>query len=219
MSPYLEESMATVWVIDNCSVFHLGIRILLETDHEIELFTEQQHHFPVDSHNHYKPPPDVLVLSSRSSQLMLPELVNQSQNYFPATHILALLEHPDETCIHQLVENGVTSCLLRSEPTEKLVQAIHKTAKGESCFSRPLLSKLLASRQTLLTQDTRTLTKKELKILRLVIEDKTIADMDPILQVSDRTICNYLQRIRTKMDAKTTTSAVFRAAQLGILSV
>jgi DNA-binding NarL/FixJ family response regulator len=111
----------------------------------------------------------------------------------------------------------VTSCLLRYEPATRLVEAICEAAKGERFFSQPLLSKLVTPLISPPTQDTPSLTKQELKVLRLVTEEKTNKEIAQLLQISERTVCNYLQSIRTKLDTQTTIAAVFRATQLGIL--
>ncbi|MCB8946251.1 MAG: response regulator transcription factor [Ardenticatenaceae bacterium] len=211
--------MTTVLVIDNCSVFRFGIRALLETDDGLDIITESDHSRLLEGQNQQAMiVPDVLVLSSCPPELVLPELVAQYHQCFPETQILVLLNHENETDVLKLVENGVLSCMMKSEPTVKLVQALEAAVQGERYFSPPLLAKLMPSRTLLVSQPAPSLTKQEIETLRLVAQGKTNKEMAQILQISERTVCNYLQRIRSKLNTQTTTGAVFRATQLGILS-
>lgn len=211
--------MTTVLVIDTCSVFRFGIRALLESGDGFKVFTAQDHSFLAEGQNQPEISPDVPVLSSCLTELTLLELVAQYHHRFPGTQILALLNHENEADIHQLVESGSTSCALKGEPTEKLVQAVHTTMKGERYFSPPLLEKVVTAHTTPLTQSTPSMTKRELEVLRLVVAGKPIKHVAQILQISERTVYNYLQSIRTKLDVTTTVEAVFCATQLGILPV
>lgn len=212
--------MTTVLVIDTCSVFRFGIRALLEAEEELEVVTESDYYHLIEAQT--KQPtivPDVLVLSSCSSELTLPDLVAKYHQHFPEAKILVLLHHENEADVPQLIENGALSCMIKSESAVKLVQALHAAAEGERYFSPPFLAKLMPSPVLPLNQHVPSLTKQELEVLRLVAEGKANKEMAQILQISERTVCNYLQKIRAKLGSQTTVGAVFRATQLGILPI
>ena len=195
--------MATILVIDTCSVFRFGIRALLEAEDGLEVITESGHScLPEGQNQQAMIVPDVLVLSPCSPELALPDLVATYHQCFPETKILVLLNHENEANISQLIISGMTSCVLRCEPTEKLIQAIQAVTKGERYFSPLLLEKVVRPFTISLKQNSANLTRQEIEILRLVAEGNVNKEIASILQISERTVCNYLQSIRTKLDTQ-----------------
>jgi DNA-binding NarL/FixJ family response regulator len=122
-----------VFVVDKQPVFCAGIRAVLATIDDLQLIGEVNSLHQLCSYK-IKDSPDILLIDADLVVDSLYEAVNVWKQKFGSSKIL-LLTNSDETCVRQLMAQGVDGCLLRSEPPQVVVEAIQVIAQGERCLA------------------------------------------------------------------------------------
>jgi DNA-binding NarL/FixJ family response regulator len=158
--------------------------------------------------------PDVLLLASNITEPPWPDIFIYLRKYCPAVKVLALLECTETVCYRNLTD-GVRGGIFKSEPPEKLVEAVQIIYQGESWFSQSLLQKLI-QQKTNRRSVSDTLTKQELEVLRLLVEQKTDSEIAQALSMSERNLRRCLRRIYDKLRVDSRVGAAFEAGRLGL---
>jgi DNA-binding NarL/FixJ family response regulator len=158
--------------------------------------------------------PDLFLFSPNITRASLTNICDQVQSCWPSVKLLAMLAHPTETCFRQLMEQGVAGVILKSDNPDRLLEAIYMIARGERWLSPSLASTLLQSNPPFVGT---ALTERELTVLQLLALDKTIGEIAQALNIGERTVRCHLERIYSKLTAKSRIGAVVQAIRLGLI--
>ncbi len=140
----------------------------------------------------------------------------------PQIPVLALAAAPDHATVLAAVRAGATS-VVRSAPGEPaaaaaLADAVTRTARGEAVFSPGLADVVLSEfgRPTDPQLVGRTLTQREVDVLRLVVEGLTARQVGTRLGLSPRTVENHVQNMLRKLRLRTRAALVRYAIENGL---
>jgi DNA-binding NarL/FixJ family response regulator len=153
--------------------------------------------------------PDVLLLDLRMPGPSALETVACLRQYCPETKVLMLTAYDDEAHVHWLVEAGVAGYLLKDEAPATVVQAIRAVMDGGAWFSGRVAEKLARSGET------PALTRREQEVLRLVVLGKTDQQIGLELDLAERTVRYYLQKVYEKLGVNTRVGAAVQAVERG----
>ena len=206
--------MIRVLLADSHQLLHLGIRTALSTNNKFTLIDavtcETQLRQLCRQHQ-----PDVILLALNITASSGTEVINDIRQQCPATKILVLLHNPDEICLQQLMETGVTGCILKSDTPEKLIEAIQAVTAGHSWFSPQLMSELIRSQNN--AKNSNKLTRRETEVLQLIASGKTDKEIARDLEITERTVRYHLQNINDELGTITRTEAVAEAIRRQII--
>jgi DNA-binding NarL/FixJ family response regulator len=108
----------------------------------------------------------------------------------------------------------------RKRSQDELVAAIEAVMADTSWFSRSVVEKLAALRQTsrppALRADLQDLTDRERDVLGLICQGQTDLDMSEILKLSHNTIRNHLASLYRKIGVNRRAAAIIWARERGI---
>lgn len=137
---------------------------------------------------------DVIV-----TDYMMPNntLLSDGQNYiqflrrkYPGTALVVLTMISNPMIIQMLYDNGVSAVVSKEAPLQDLMKAIKLAGQGRE-YHQPAadLSTTLKSRNaTTLDERVKTLSPRELEVLRLFVQGKPIVEIAKLLNLSDKTI-------------------------------
>ena len=112
----------------------------------------------------------------------------------PQTRVLFLTSHSDEQAMVSTVLAGAAGYLLKDIGHQALVGAIRDAAQGrpilDADIARPLVSRV---------QSSDALSAQERRVLALVVEGKTNKEIAAALELSDKTVKNYLSNAFQKL--------------------
>jgi DNA-binding NarL/FixJ family response regulator len=157
---------------------------------------------------------DLLLFSPNIDSMSLAETLSQIRLRRPAVKLLAMLSSPEEDCVHQLINQGVAGLLLKTDPVERLLEAIYAVSTGHAWFSLSLLPMLVQS-QSLSPEST--LTDREVEVLGLVVADKTNSEIAQALDIGERTVRCHLQNIYGKLGARSRVGAAVQAVRQNLI--
>lgn len=113
-----------------------------------------------------------------------------------------------------LIEQEISGIILKSEPPDKLMEAIYSIMQGESWFSAALIPTLMQPT----TPKSHELTNRELEVLKLLAQENTNIAIAHTLNISERTVRCHLESIYRKLGVASRIGAVVQAIKLNIIS-
>ena len=147
--------------------------------------------------------PDVVLMDIRLPGESGIEVTSQISKRFPQSKVVMLTSFADDSMIFRAISAGAVGYVLKQVEDEDLFKAISVAARGESVLDPAVTSKLIARlRQSERQGDEdafRDLSERELDVLNLVAKGKTNAEIAESLNLSDRTVGNYVGTILQKL--------------------
>ncbi len=160
--------------------------------------------------------PDVLLLDMELPGLKGVEVAQRLQAAGATVRILALSAYDDQEYIRGLLASGAAGYLLKEEIPETIVEAIRGVARGE----RGWVSRQVAAQMATWTQQetgSTALTRREMDVLRLVVEGKTNQEIALALGISDKTVEKHLEGVFAKLGVASRVEAAVHAVREGLV--
>jgi DNA-binding NarL/FixJ family response regulator len=126
----------------------------------------------------------------------------------PGTRVLFLTSHSDEEAVTSTILAGAAGYLLKEIGSKALINAIETVYSGQSILD-PKVTKAVLNRMSLLATGAvarratdEKLSPQERRILALVVEGKTNKEIAKALDLSDKTVKNYLSNAFQKLNVR-----------------
>lgn len=195
---------ARVMLVDDQELVLQGIASLIATDSTIDIvgtFTTGQaclDELSLGTH------PDVILLDVNMPELRGPEVCKRIQEICDKP-VIFLTTFNDNTVYRQNYDLRVAGLLSKNISKEKLIESIHKVAKGET----------LHSDLTSLTPNF--LTPREAAIARDLMRGLTTKEIAQAQSLSPGTVRNYLSNLFGKLDVRNRSEALVKLSERGFL--
>lgn len=209
-----------VAIADDHALFRTGVRTALSVKKDIQLIAEADNGMQLlNQLKHIEP--DVILLDIQMPVMdgiaTLPEI----RKLYPSVKVIILSMYNDHTMISKLMEIGANSYLTKNSDSETIYEAIKTCYEQEFYFNdltnKALLSGLRNKRiENAITEDSH-LTEKELRILKLMCEEKTTKEIADIIDISPRTVEAIREKLKVKTGARSMAGLVMYAVTHGIL--
>jgi two-component system, NarL family, response regulator NreC len=167
--------------------------------------------------------PDLLVMDIGMPNLNGIEAALQITQANPATAIVILSMHSDESYVLRALKAGAKGYLLKDSAESDLIRAVHAVAGGKSFFS-PAVSKVLLDDYVRKLQRSGAedaydlLTPREREILQLIAEGKSNKDVANLLNLSVYTVETHRSNIMEKLNLRGIPELILYAVRKGIIS-
>ncbi len=161
--------------------------------------------------------PDLVLLDVELTDMSGIDVIRQLNENKISVRILGLSSYDDREFISQLLALGASGYLLKDEIPEQIIEAIRGVARGETGWvSRKVAAKLSQILQK--DQDgVADLTRRELDVLRLVVEAKTNGEIGVMLGISEKTVEKHLDTIFRKLGVASRVEAAVLAVRTDLL--
>lgn len=209
-----------VAIADDHALFRAGVKTALSSKKDVELIAEADNGMQLlNLLKHIEP--DVILLDIQMPIMdgitTLPEI----RKINPYVKVIILSMHNDHSMISKLMEIGANSYLTKNSDSETIYQAI-KTCYEQEFFFNELTNKaLLTGLRTRKTEPEglidAQLTDKEVRILKLMCEEKTTKEIADIVDISPRTVEAIRDKLKTKTGAKSMAGLVMYAVKKGFV--
>ncbi|MBW3086858.1 Transcriptional regulatory protein LiaR [Austwickia sp. TVS 96-490-7B] len=208
----------TVLIVDDHPVVRAGLRMLLDADPTITVVGEAADgQTAVDAARALTP--DVVLCDLRLGDGLdgvgvVRSLVTDSPGAPacpPAVVILTTYDHDRD--IVRAVEAGASGYLLKDADPRDIITAVRRAAAGETVLSAAQEARVV----TTMRAGHRTLSARELDVLRLLADGLANRQIAGRLSVSEATVKTHLAHIYDKLGATSRTAAVHAAQAHGVL--
>ena len=205
--------MIRVLVVDDHKVFRQGLASILGFVADIEVVGEASDMQSVQEMVTTQQPAVILMDISLGTTSSGIEVTRWVKLNFPDISVLALSMHAEHEFIIEMLEAGASGYLLKDTGKEELFAAIRTVARGDAYYSKfasdALVQKLTAKRdKQQRSKKNIPLTKRELEVLKLIVEEFSNAEIASHLFISTRTVDTHKRNLLEKLQVKNTAGLV-----------
>jgi len=192
----------SVVIVDDHEVVREGLRAMLSRHNDISVVGEAgtMKGAVVES---CRLKPDVVLMDVRLSDGSGVEACRVIRDSCPATRVLFLSSYEDDEAVLAAVFGGASGYLLKQITAEGLMLAIRAVAQGQSildpAITQPILTRMRLQKEQALEPQRTTLSVQQQRVLALIAEGKTNKEIGSSLELSDKTVKNYVRFIFQKM--------------------
>ena len=212
--------MITLGMLDDHPLITAGIRNMFENDTEAcicwaislpDTLTQQLTREPVD----------VLLLDVNLTLADGLVICKQLCQQYPALHIIMLTSYEETNFVRAAFRNGASGYLLKNASYAEISEAVQVVCRGERYIARRMRDLLLADglglSATTAPGYSPLLTRRELDVLLLIVQELTNQEMADQLCISAKTIETHRMNLIQKMGVKNTAGLVRVAMQKGLV--
>jgi DNA-binding NarL/FixJ family response regulator len=216
------DDVIQVIIADDHVLYRAGVKTALSSKKDIKIIAEADN----GAHllNMLKGlKPDVILLDIQMPIMGGIETLPEIKKLYPHIKVIMLTMVDDQSMITRLMELGANSYLTKTSDSEVIYEAIKTCHINEFYFNaltnRALLNNLRqkSTPQIKLQQEDATLSEKEIKVLRLMCEEKSTREIAEAVELSPRTIEAIRDKLKTKTGAKSTAGLIMFAVKNKLL--
>jgi two-component system response regulator NreC len=201
-------------IADDHAVVRRGLRMLLESEHDLEVVAEAGNVEDARRYVHGHRP-HVLVLDLNMPGGSSLEAIPVIRGECPDTQIVVLTMQQEPAFAREALGAGAIGYVLKDAASEELVDAVRCAAAGES-YLNPRLGARVASEPPGPPDD---LSQRELDVLRLIALGHTNAEIAKHLFLSVRTVETHRSHIQQKLRLSTRAELVGYALEHGLMKI
>jgi DNA-binding NarL/FixJ family response regulator len=135
----------------------------------------------------------------------------------PGTRILVLSMHDDAMHATRALQAGAGGYVTKNAPPEEIIEAVRRVARGGTYVEHAVAEELAMLSIGTRSQQLSELSARELEVLRLLAEGRTLSKIADTLGISYKTAANNCSRIKAKIGAATTAGCVRDALRFGLV--
>jgi two-component system response regulator DevR len=190
-------------LVDDHEVVRLGLRTLLNDQEDMQVVADAADYASalraVNDHR-----PHVVLMDIRLPGRGGIDATADIMADYPDTKIVILTSYADDDLIVEAVRAGAVGYVLKQVGNDELLRAVRAAARGESVLDPATATRLLGKVRELQRQIEgdafSDLSPRELDVLRALMEGMSNADIGATLNLSEKTIRNYVSTILGKLD-------------------
>ena len=191
-----------VLLVDDHEIVRLGLITLINDQPEMEVVGEagtaaEAVRAVEDLH------PDVVLMDVRIPGEGGIDATRQISSRFPETKVVMLTSYADDELVVNAIRAGAVGYVLKQVHTDELLRAIASAARGEAMLdpstTARLLSRVRESERRTEEDAFRLLSDREMDVIAEVARGKTNAEIAQILNLSQKTVRNYVSTILEKL--------------------
>jgi two-component system response regulator DevR len=205
-----------ILLVDDHEVVRLGVRGLIDRQEGMEVIGEAGTVREAVSQVEQLAP-DVVVLDIRLPGGDGLEACRQIKALRPETRIIILTSYPDEEKLFDAIACGADGYVLKQIGSDDLIRALEQVGRGESMLDPAVTARVFAKMREMRRQERAhafgDLTTQEMQILALVADGKTNREIGTDLQLSEKTVRNYVSAILNKLSLASRAQAAAYAAR------
>ena len=207
--PNTADYLIKIAIADDHKIFRDGIKMALSGKENLKMLWEAEDGKDL-MHKMTIKLPDVLLMDIRMPEIDGINAIEILRKEYEEVKIIVLTMYDDQQMISKMMEMGANAYLTKTTDPEEIYNAILTCMNDDFYFNdlvnRAVMGKLMQRknvRQHYGTTPVVNFNEKELKILKLLSEDKTTEEISKIIFLSPRTIETIRQNMKMKVNAKT----------------
>ncbi|MFN8453512.1 MAG: response regulator [Anaerolineae bacterium] len=210
-----------VLLADDHSLFREGIRSLLEDQDDIEIVGEAEDGLEAVQLAETLIP-TVILMDINMPVVDGVEAARMILGKNSSIGIIILTMYPQDEYILEVLKAGAKAYLLKDTRSKRLLEVIRTVHAGQAVIDTKMTTRLLSDYKRLADKEDsllklQPLTDQERRILTLVAYGASNRDIATDLNLSERTIKNYLSVIFQKLQVNNRTEAAIRAVRDGLV--
>lgn len=210
-----------ILLTDDHTLFRQGLRTLLSAEPDLEVAGEAGNASDAVSLAR-QVRPDVVLMDIGMAGMSSFEATRVIRKERPETRVVFLSMYDDEDYLAECVDMGASGYILKESPADQLLTAIREVHRGGSCLSPRLLTRLvdgfrMQGRAPIRQPRFGTLTKRELEILKMLAEGRSVKEIASGFELSVKTVEAHKFNLMRKLDIHNKAQLVQYAIQKKVI--
>ena len=215
------EGPIRVLIAEDHAVVREGLRIILDMEDDVKVVGEASGGAEaVALAQQLKP--HVVLMDIRMEDMDGVEATRNIRREVPETNVLVLTGFAEDRYLLDAIEAGANGFLVKDARPEKVIEAIHLVASGESLVTPALLRKLLdafARRREAAKEAHDALTPREMEVLTALAGGMKNEEIAQELVISEKTVKSHLTSVFSKLKVDGRTQAMLYAIREGLVDI
>lgn len=216
----MADNQIRIIITDDHALIREGLKQLLEFDGDISVIEEAANGEEcIEKVVRYNP--DVLLLDINMPKKNGIEVLENIRDRGLNQKVIILTVHNEVEYMLKAKDLGVNGYILKDSCSSEIKQAIYTVMKGDIFIQKELVpilnSKLL--KRDIDKEKIKSLTNRELEILKLVSHGQSNKDLASALNISERTVKNHLSNLFKKIDVEDRTQAAVFAIKNDLVEI
>jgi len=208
-----------VLIADDQAMVRSGLRLILETEDDIEVVAEAENGEEAVRLSR-RERPDVVLMDVRMPVMDGLEATRQITSQVEETRVIVLTTFDLDDYVYGALRAGASGFLLKDAEADQLVDAIRVIASGDAIIApsitKRLISEFAGRPQSRPVTGLEELTDREVEVLRLVARGLSNAEIAEELFVSETTVKTHVSHVLTKLQLRDRVQAVVAAYESGL---
>lgn len=210
--------MIRILVADDHLLIRQGLRLILETEIDLELVGEAS-----DGHEALslckKLKPNVVLMDLRMPGMDGLTAIEKLRAEQPGIAVVILTTFNEDALMFRGLQAGARGYLLKDTDRSTLFDTIRAAARGETLLKPEIMARVLsqANGPKAGSNQAVNLTDRELEVLTAVARGERSKEIAAHLGISERTVKAYLASIYGKLGVDSRAAAIASAAEKGLL--
>lgn len=192
-------SKIKVMIVDDQPIVRDGLKMILSLSEDLEVVhtaSNGEEAFKLCEENKF----DIILMDIRMPVMDGVKATKAIKEKYPEVKIIILTTFNDDQYIFEALKNGASSYLLKDVESKELINTIKiiylgGTVLGNSVAKR-LVSRISGTDES---QDSQSLTQRELEISKLVAEGMSNKEIAAKLYITEGTVKNHITNILSKL--------------------
>ena len=210
--------MIKILIADDHLIIRQGLRLILETESDLELIGEA-----ADGNEAVrlcqKLKPDVVLMDLRMPSMDGLTAIEKLRAEQPEVAVVILTTFNEDELMFRGLQAGARGYLLKDTDRASLFDTIRAAARGETLLKPEIMARVLAQKTNARStaSEPASLTDREFEVLRAVAQGERSKEIAADLGISERTVKAHLASIYQKLGVDSRAGAIAVAAQNGLL--
>jgi DNA-binding NarL/FixJ family response regulator len=219
------EGVIRVVIADDHALFRHGIEQALAGEDDIDVIGEAGDGVAA-TEQVLTLTPDVVLMDVRMPGLSGVEAAERIRSECPEVRIVMLTGSQNEEDLFAAVRAGAAGYLLKEASIDELTDAVRAAHRGDGAVAPAMVPKLLREFSSLSRRcgedgglgNERTLTEREIEVLRLVAKGMSNKEIAADLVIAQNTAKNHVRNILEKLRLRSRTEAAMYAVREGLVA-
>ena len=212
--------MIKILIADDHLIIRQGLRLILETENDLELVGEASDGNEAISLCK-KLHPDVVLMDLRMPNMDGLTAIEKLRVEQPHIAVVILTTFNEDELMFRGLQAGAHGYLLKDTDRNTLFNTIRAAARGETLLKPEIMARVLSRANMPVTEskssESVNLTDRELEVLKAVAHGERSKEIAVQLGISERTVKAHLASIYNKLGVDSRAAAIAVAAQRGLL--
>jgi NarL family two-component system response regulator YdfI len=211
--------MIKILIADDHLIIRQGLRLILETEPDLELIGEAS-----DGNEALtlckKLKPDVVLMDLRMPNMDGLTAIEKLRTEQPNIAVVILTTFNEDELMLRGLQAGARGYLLKDTDRSTLFNTIRAAARGETLLKPEIMARVLGQKNSTKRESNEpvNLTDRELEVLKSVARGERSKEIAIQLGISERTVKAHLANIYSKLGVDSRAAAIAVAAQNGLLA-
>ncbi len=210
--------MPNIILIDDHKIVRNGIRMILESADNNKIIGEYESYSDYSSTN-FALVPDIFIIDISMPDLNGIDAAKLLKVSFPKAKIIVLSMYNSVEFVTRAINAGVEGYLPKNISKKELLTAVEKVSLGEEYFAeeiQKIVIRSMMSQANARKLKFDILTKREIELLKLIVEGKSNKVIADELFISVRTVESHKNHIMVKLELKNQVELIKFAIKEGI---